>query len=151
LLTIALLALHGEMARPIEGSYLAQTMNGQPLPADLRLAATAGDFRLFRLEQGVLRLSEGRRFTLYFRYYHQLVQRGARPQSTPVRSESESGTFEVRAGRMKLTPAKTKKGRSRPQITATIVGDEIRASYMLQNGASSQRLTLILHRDASFW
>lgn len=139
------------MPHAIEGSYVAQTMNGQPLPADLRMAATAGDFRLFRLEQGVLRLSEGRRFTLYFRYYHQLVPRGARPESTPVKSDSESGTFEVRAGRMILTPLKKKKAGSRPQITATIAGDEIRASYLLQSGASSQRVTLVLHRDASFW
>ena len=52
---------------------------------------------------------------------------------------------------MILTPLKKKKAGSRPQITATIAGDEIRASYLLQSGASSQRVTLVLHRDASFW
>ena len=58
--------LHGGNApppRPIEGSYVARTLNGRALPAELRIPATAGDFRLFRLEQGVLRLSAGGRFT----------------------------------------------------------------------------------------
>jgi len=126
-------------------------MNGHALPAELRLPATAGDFRLFRLEQGVLRLIGGGRFTLYFRYYHQLVSRGARPTSTPVLSDSETGTFKVQMGKMILTPAKKKDGKMRPPITATIAGDEIRASYVLQNGSSQQRITLTLLRDSSYW
>lgn len=126
-------------------------MNGHALPAELRLPATAGDFRLFRLEQGVLRLSGGGRFSLYFRYYHQLVPRGSRPTSTPVLSDSETGTFKVQTGRMTLTPAKKKGGESRAPITATIVGDEIKASYLLQNGTSQQRVTLILRRDPTYW
>jgi len=126
-------------------------MNGHALPAELHLPATAGDFRLFRLEQGVLRLIGGGRFTLYFRYYHQLVSRGARPTSTPVLSDSETGTFKVQMGKMILTPAKKKDGKMRPPITATIAGDEIRASYVLQNGSSQQRITLTLLRDSSYW
>ena len=126
-------------------------MNGRVLPADLRIPATAGDFRLFRLEQGVLRLSGGGRFTLYFRYYHQLVSRGNRPTSTPVLSDSETGTYKVQMGRMILTPAKKKGSESRPPITATIAGDEIKASYVLLNGSSQQRVTLILRRDPSYW
>jgi hypothetical protein len=126
-------------------------MNGRALPAELRLPATEGDFRLFRLEQGVLRLSGGGRFTLYFRYYHQLVPRGRRPTSTPVLSDSETGTFTIQMGRMILTPARRKEGKSRPAITATIAGDEIRASYVLQNGSSQQRVILTLRRDASYW
>jgi hypothetical protein len=126
-------------------------MNGHVLPAELRIPATAGDFRLFRLEQGVLRLSEDGRFTLYFRYYHQLVSRGARPTSTPVLSDSEAGTYKVQMGKMILTPSRKKDGRRRSSIAATIAGDEIRASYVLQNGSSEQRVTLTLRRDASYW
>jgi hypothetical protein len=125
-------------------------MNGYALPAELRIPATAGDFRLFRLEQGVLRLRAGGRFTLYFRYYHQLVSRGGRPTSTPVLSDSESGTFKVEMGKMILTPAK-KEGKSRAPITATIADEEIRATYVLQNGNSQQRVTLALRRDPSYW
>jgi hypothetical protein len=137
--------------RPIEGSYVAQAMNGHALPADLRIPATGGDFRLFRLEQGVLRLGDHGSFTLYFRYYHQLVSRGSRPKSTPVLSDSETGTYKVQMGTMTLTPAKKKGARSRAPITATIAGEEIRASYLLQNGTSPQLLTLILRRDESYW
>lgn len=126
-------------------------MNGHALPADLRIPATEGDFRLFRLEQGVLRLSGHGRFTLYFRYYHQLVPRGSRPTSTPVLSDSETGTYRVQMGKMILTPAKKQGAKSRAPITATIAGEEIRASYLLQNGTSPQLVTLTLRRDASFW
>ena len=93
---MALLVSRGpalERFAPIEGSYVARTLNGHALPADLRLPATEGDFRLFRLEQGVLRLDGRGGFTLYFRYYHQLVRRGAKPVRTPVLSESETGTY----------------------------------------------------------
>ena len=151
ILMVGLLVFHSSPSFPIEGSYVARTMNGQSLPAELRLPATAGDFRLFRLEQGLLRLSAGGHFTLYFRYYHQLVSRGGRPTSTPVLSDSETGTFKVGMGTMILTPAKKKEGKSRAHITATIAGDEIRASYVLQNGSSQRRVTLVLRRDPSYW
>jgi hypothetical protein len=151
---LGLLALHGVAVAPslpIEGSYVARSLDGRPIPADLRLPAAGGDFRLFRLEQGVLRLSSDGRFTLYFRYYHQLVRRGARPTSTPVLSDSESGTYKVEMGRMILTPAKKKGAKARPAIPATIAGQEIIASYVLQSGGTKQRITLTLKRDASFW
>jgi hypothetical protein len=151
---IGLLALHGGFAAlsiPVEGSYVARTLNGHALPAELLIPVTAGDFRLFRLEQGVLRLSSGGHFTLYFRYYHQLVSRGGRPTSTPVLSDSETGTFEVQMGKMILTPKKKKGTKSRAPITATIAGEDIRASYLLQTGSSQQLVTLTLRRDASYW
>lgn len=135
----------------IEGSYVAQTLNGHALPAELRLPGTEGDFRLFKLEQGVLRLSPRRRFTLYFRYYHQLVRRGARPVSTPVLADSETGTYRVEMGKMILTPETKRGSRARAPIAATLVGEEIRASYLLESGTSRQRITLTLHRDPSFW
>lgn len=149
-----LLVLEGGVAAPripIEGSYVARTLNGRVIPAELHLAAPAGDYRLFRLEQGVLRLSPGRRFTLYFRYYHQLVRRGTRPIVTPVLSESETGTYAVRASELVLVPARKNGARSRPTIAATISGEEIRASYLLQNGSAQERVTLMLRRDASYW
>jgi hypothetical protein len=154
LATLSVLAFHvviGAFPPPIEGSYVAKTLNGQPLPANLRLPATEGDFRLFRLEQGVLRLSAGGRFTLYFRYYHQLVRRGTRPTSTPVLSDSESGTYRLEMGKMILTPSKKSGTKSRPAIAATIAGQEINASYVLQTGSTQQRVTLTLRRDPSFW
>jgi hypothetical protein len=140
-------ALHSQP----EGSYVARTMNGHALPAELRIPVDAGDIRLFRLEQGVLRLSEGGRFTLYFRYYHQLVRRGTRPTSTPVLSDSETGTYVQNKGRLLLTPAKKKGSKPRPSIQATIAGEDITASYLLQSGGSQERITLALRRDASYW
>jgi hypothetical protein len=151
---MGLLVLHGggaPLPLPVEGSYVAKTLNGRAIPAELRIPATAGDFRLFRLEQGVLRLSPGGRFTLYFRYYHQLVRRGTRPVATPVLSEAESGTFTAKANQLMLVPAKKKGARTRPTIAATISGDEIRASYLLENGTTRERVALALRRDASFW
>ena len=115
------------------------------------MPAQAGDFRLFRLEQGVLRLRPGGRFTLYFRYYHQLVRRGDRPLSTPVMSDSETGTYTMRLDKIVLTPDKKSGARSRAPISATIAGDEIKANYTLQNAGSSQRVVLVLRRDASYW
>lgn len=150
---MALLAAHGGIATlhtPIEGSYVASTLNGHALPADLRIPTTDGDFRLFRLEQGILRLSGGR-FTLYFRYYHQLVRHGSRPVPTPVLSEAETGTYTIKATQLLLTPAKKKGARSRPAIAATISGEEIRASYVLDNGSAGERVTLALRRDESYW
>jgi hypothetical protein len=148
------LLLHSGLAPalvPVEGSYVARTLNGHTLPTDLRLPAGAGAFRLFRLEQGVLRLSADGRFTLYFRYYHQLVHQGARPVTTPVLSESESGTYKVKSNQLVLLP-NTKKGvKRRPTVVATISGDEIRATYVLQNGSASERVALVLWRDATFW
>lgn len=135
----------------IEGSYLARTMNGQPLPAELHVQAMAGDFRLFRLEQGLLRLTEDGRFTLYFRYYHQLVHRGGKPVNTPVLSESESGTYRVRAGSIVFTATGKRGSKSPSSITATITGDEIKAAYLLKSGGTQQRIALTLRRDASYW
>jgi hypothetical protein len=135
----------------IEGSYLARTLNGRAVPADIRIPVTSGDVRLFRLEQGLLRLSQGGRFTLYFRYHHQLVRRGAQPTSTPVMSDSESGTYSVSKDRLIFTPAKKKGARTRTSITATIEGNEIKATYVLQDATIRQPITLELRRDESYW
>ena len=148
------LVLHGGVAPhlpTIDGSYVARTLNGRALPAELRIPATEGDFRLFRLEQGVLMLSPGGRFTLYFRYYHQLVRRGTRPTVTPVLSESETGTYTIDANRLTLMPARKTGRRSNPTVVATISGDEIRATYLLQNGSTRERVALVLRRDESYW
>jgi hypothetical protein len=126
-------------------------MNGRSLPTDLRIPVEDGDVRLFRLEQGVLRLSQNGRFTLHFRYYHQLVRRGARPAQTPVRSDSESGTFTMKGNQLTLTPTKKKGAKNHPAIVASIAGEEIRASYLLRNAGTSERVTLVLRRDASYW
>jgi hypothetical protein len=139
------------MSAPIEGSYVAKTMNGREIPADLRLPTTEGDFRLFRLDQAVLHLSTRGHFTLYFRYHHQLVRRGTKPVPTPVMSDSEDGTYTVQSNQLQLTPTKKKGARNRPAISATLRGNEISASYVLQNGARRERLTLVMSRDASFW
>jgi hypothetical protein len=153
-IALALLLFHA--SRPafessLEGSYVARTLNGHSLPAELRVPATAGDFRLFRLEQGVLRLGQGGRFTLYFRYYHQLVRRGDRPVSTPVKSESETGTYTINRDKIVLTPEKKRGAKSPAHILATIAGEEIKTIYMLQNAGSDQRVVLVLRRDASYW
>lgn len=150
-----LFALHAFAGLPaassVEGSYVAKTLNGKALPADLRIPAQQGDFRLFRLEQGVLRLSSGGRFTLYFRYYHQLVRRGTKPTATPVLSDSESGTYRIENGNMVLTPTKKKGTKSRPEIGATITGQSINASYILETGTTREHVTLALQRDPHFW
>jgi hypothetical protein len=154
IVAIWLVVLRGAIAGfpiPIEGSYVATTLNGHALPADLRLPAQAGDFRLFRLEQGVLRLSRDGRFTLYFRYYHQLVRRGTRPIATPVLSESETGIYRLVNRQLILVPAKRKNVKSRPTIAATISGDEIRASYLLESGNAYEPIALVLRRDESYW
>ena len=154
IVALGLVALHGGVASlplPIEGSYVATTLNGRVLPADLRIPAQAGDYRLFRLEQGVLRLSRGRRFTLYFRYYHQLVRRGDRPIVTPVLSESEAGTYTLKDKQLSLVPERKERARSRPTIAAIISGEEIRASYLLNNGIVRERVALVLRRDDHYW
>ena len=151
ILAVVLLALHATPATPVEGSYLARTMNGHPIPAELRVPVTAGDYRLFRLEQALLRLGHDGHFTLYFRYYHQLVRRGGRPTSTPVMSDSERGTYQVRGGNIVLTPTRKRDGKTRPAITATASGEEVNAAYLLQSGGTAQRVTLTLRRDASYW
>jgi hypothetical protein len=151
-LLFLLFALHrGGPDSSIEGSYLARTLNGRAVPADLRIPVTSGDVRLFRLEQGLLRLSQGGRFTLYFRYYHQLVRRGARPTATPVLSDSESGTYSVNKGQLIFTPIRKKGSRARSSIAATIEGNEIKATYLLQDATMRQPITLELRRDASYW
>jgi hypothetical protein len=136
---------------PIEGSYVAQTLNGRTVPSDLRIPVTEGDVRLFRLEQGLLRLSQGGRFTLHFRYHHQLVRRGHRPTITPVMSDSETGTYSLKAGRLILTPTKKKGSRARSPFAASIEGNEIKATYLLEDATMHQPITLVLRRDESYW
>jgi hypothetical protein len=151
LTAFALFGGHTAFESNLDGSYVARTLNGRSLPAELRVPAQAGDFRLFRLEQGVLTLRTSGRFTLYFRYYHQLVRRGDRPTTTPVLAESETGTYVMQGDRILLTPKKKKGTGTRPAISATIAGEEIRATYMLNDGGSGQRVALVLRRDASYW
>jgi hypothetical protein len=150
-MALVLLSFHLRAPTPVDGSYVARTMNGQQLPAELRVSAGVGSFRLFRLEEGVLSLKPGGRFTLHFRYYHQLVRRGAKPVKTPVLSDSESGTYEVRAGSILLVPTKKAGAKARAPITATLVGEEIKASYLLADRTMNERVTLTLRRDASYW
>jgi hypothetical protein len=137
--------------RPVEGSYVVQTMNGHALPAELKMPTTEGDYRLFRLEQAVLTLKPGGRFTPYVRYYHQLVQRGTRPTATPVLSESETGTYKAERNNLLLIPTTKTSSRTHGPFAATIVGEEIRESYALMNGTVRYQLTLVLRRNPNFW
>ena len=151
---LALVLLHGGAQRPasdVEGSYVAKTLNGREIPADLRLPATQGDFRLFRLDQAVLRLATNGRFTLSFRYHHQLVRRGTLPVATPIMSDSEAGTYTLKSSQLMLVPVRKKSGKPRPAIAATIRGDEIKAYYVLDNAGRREPITLVMSRDASFW
>ena len=71
---------------------------------------------------------------------------------TPVLSDSERGTFKVESGTIILTPAKKKEGKSSyTPVTATVSGDQIKATYVVQSGNSHQRVTLTLRRDPSYW
>jgi hypothetical protein len=152
LTAIAVFVLYGSHAAldgSLEGSYVVKTLNGRSLPAELRVPATAGDYRLFRLEEGVLTLRPGGGFTLHFRYYHQLVRRGDHPTATPVVSASEQGTYRISRDTILLTPRRKNGARSHAPISATIGGEVIRANYLLQNGGSSERVLLVLRRDAS--
>jgi hypothetical protein len=117
-----------------EGSYLAQTVNNHPLPAEVRLAVGDGDYRLLTLDQGVLTLKPKGRFTLYFRYHHQLVRRGQRSIVTPVLSEAATGDYTV-YGRALTLVNDTKRGvKQPPSIRGTLVNDQIRFTYSIQNG-----------------
>jgi hypothetical protein len=150
-MALVLLSFHVITGTPVDGSYVARTMNGHELPAELRVPAGAGSFRLFRLEEGVLSLKPGGRFTLHFRYYHQLVRRGAKAVRTPVLSDSESGTYEFRGGSLVLVPSKKPGAKARAPITATLAGEEIKASYLLTDRTLNERVTLTLRKDASYW
>jgi hypothetical protein len=151
IVAVVLNVLLAAFVSPVEGSYVAQTLNGRALPTELRIAVDHGDVRLFKLEQGVLSLRGGGRFTLYFRYYHQLVRKGGKPLVTPVLSDSESGTYELKGNSLVLTPTKKSGSKSRPTIPAIISADEITASYVLRDAVMHERVTLVMRRDASFW
>jgi hypothetical protein len=66
-------------------------------------------------------------------------------------SDSESGNYTIRLNKIVLTPQKKSGAKSRAPISATIAGDEIDATYMLQNGGLNQRVVLVLRRDSSYW
>jgi len=155
LIGIASFVLFGDRAAVgrnlLDGSYVVRTLNGRLLPADLRVPVQAGDFRLFRLEQGVLTLRPTGRFTLYFRYYHQLVRRGDRPTRTPVLSHSETGTYRIRGDTILFTARKKNGAPSRTPIAATIAGEEIKANYVVRDANLNRQVKLVLRRDASFW
>jgi hypothetical protein len=146
-----LYGIHAPSAGSLEGSYVVRTLNGRSLPADLRVPVTMGDFRLYRLEQGVLTIAPGGRFTLHFRYYHQLVRRGQRPTATPVMSDSEVGTYRITRDTILFTSRRKKGSRSRAPISATVTGEVIKTNYLIKDGGSGQRVMLVLRRDASYW
>ena len=135
----------------VEGTYVATTLNGRAVPTDLRIPAQQGDVRLFRLEQGILRLDGHGNFLLYFRYYHQLVRRGARAVPTPVMAESEKGTYRKDANKLTLVPQRKKNEKTRPTITASLSGEEISASYVVDDGMTRQPVTLVLRRNPAYW
>jgi hypothetical protein len=66
-------------------------------------------------------------------------------------SDSESGTYSLSKSRLIFTPIKKKGSRTRSSIAATIEGEEIKATYVLQDATIRQPITLELRRDASFW
>jgi hypothetical protein len=90
------------------------------------------------------------RFTLYFRYYHQLIQRGGHQTVTPVLSDSEKGTYTINGSTLILTGAEKNGARSRP-IAATLAGEEISAGYVLTDRTLRHRVALVLRRDPRFW
>jgi len=80
------------------------------------------------------------------------VRRGTKPVRTPVLSESETGTYTINKTQLTLIPARKKTSRaSHKTILATLSGDEIKASYVLQSGSTQERVTLVLAKDASYW
>jgi hypothetical protein len=66
-------------------------------------------------------------------------------------SDSETGTYSFNRGQLILTPRKKKGDPARPAIAASIAGEEIRASYLLQDAVANERIALVLRRDASYW
>jgi len=66
-------------------------------------------------------------------------------------SDAENGTYTIDGSRITLVPQKRSKAKARPDIVATLLGNELRASYVLRMSSSSQRIALVLRRDPRYW
>jgi hypothetical protein len=133
------------------GSYVARSLDGRPLPVELRLATTRGYYRWLRLEETVLRLQAGGRFTVFYRYREQQVEIGKRPTGAAISSDTERGIFELSGDVITLRPALPKKGKRRPPTKGRLTRGRIILPYVLRDGPKLITHSLLLERDPSYW
>jgi len=133
-------------------TYVAKSLNRHALPAEVRVASnTGGYYHWLKLEQAVLRLQPGGKFTASFRYYHEHLKDSQRPTPSPVLGDSQHGTFSINGGSITFISQAPQNGKVPKPITGTIRGDEIEVHYLVRDGQRWRDMMVLLERDPSYW
>jgi hypothetical protein len=146
------LALAGPaFEQPATGSYVAKSIDSRPLPAEFKLATSAGSYRWLRLDQAVLRLHSGGKFTVSYRYYEQQLPVGKRPSGAKLMTETQQGSYTVQGRSIVLNPAKPKSGNRAPRTSGEVSSKGITLPYNLRDGKVVKRHLLLLVLDPTYW
>src|SRR4051812_7648525 len=138
-------------AQAANGSYVAKSIDSRPLPAEFKLATTPGSYRWLRLNQAVLRLHSGGKFTVSYRYYEQQLPVGKRPAGAKLMTETQQGSYTVHGHSIMLNPAKRKTGNRPPKTAGEITSKRIVLPYNLRDGKVVKRHLLLLTLDPTYF
>lgn len=135
----------------IAGSYVAERMDGRPLPAELRVSSTRGYSRWLKLDQAVLRLQNNGRFTISARYDEQLVRLGRNPNGGQVKSETRQGRYTVVGDRITLTPFATASEKFPRPYSGKLQGAQMTVAIEIKEYSGPRSIVVLFRRDAAFW
>jgi hypothetical protein len=136
---------------PIAGSYVADRLDGRPVPAELRINSTRGYYRWLRLDQAVLRLQSNGRFTISARYDEQLVRIGKAPHAMTIKSESRQGRYSIAGNRITLIPNPTSSDKTPQPYVGTFQSGNVTVAINVKELTGARTVVLTFRRDGSFW
>jgi hypothetical protein len=136
---------------PVAGSYVADRLDGRPVPAELRINSTKGYYRWLMLDQAVLRLQADGRFTISARYDEQLVRIGRMPHAPTIKSESRQGRYIIAGNRITLFPNPTSSDKTPQPYVGTFQTRNVTVAINVKELTGARTIVVIFHRDESFW
>jgi hypothetical protein len=138
-------------AAPVAGSYVADRLDGRPVPAELRINSTRGYYRWLHLDQAVLRLQANGRFTISARYDEQLVRIGRMPHTPTIKSESRQGRYNIAGNRITLIPNPTSSDKVPQPYIGTFQSGIVTVAMNVKELTGARTIVVKFRRDGSFW
>ncbi len=142
-------ALDAQAPTLAPGTFVADRIDGSPLPLTDRVTDTDGTTYLVEIDRLVLSLRPGSRFRATVRYRRTLYSRDPRGRNrpAPIQSMTVDGTYALVGGEIRFTPDPSKETRGVRMLSGRVEGPRrLTMPFDYRNGTAERHRTLQLVR-----
>jgi len=135
----------------MSGTYVGETVDRKPLPAEETVASGDGYTHWVRIEKVILRLRGDGQYSMSVKYYHQHLAPGQRGRSIQLLDDASRGTFRASGDALVFVPLTKRSGRSSRPVEGRIRGDRITVDFRVRDGNRWRPVSVVVALDRTYW